>query len=104
MKIGDKVICIKRYDPRKLAYREVCPKYKQELTIRAIHRGKGLLFEEITNKHNRYAGGYYGECSFHIVNFRKIEPHAFTNSTTEELANKPLTKEKVEKIKEKELN
>lgn len=34
--------------------------------------------------------------------FRKIEPHKFTNELTGELANKPLIKERVEKIKEKQ--
>ena len=95
MKVGDKVICIKKDQWVNVETCIPCsgPVYKEELVIDNIGPDKGLVFYK------------YGEyIQFNPKWFKRPDTkHTFTNDITKKLANIPLIEEKVEEIKEKEL-
>ena len=97
MKVGDKVICIKKdsWRVRNTGALSKGPAYKEELIVDNINEcGEGdLMF---------YKWGVFA--SFNKKWFKKPDTlHTFNSELTKELANIPLIEERVEKIKEREL-
>ena len=80
MRIGDKVVCIRRraWNDQSIyqSSGHILPHYMQMLTVRTIsHERKGtfLRFEEIKNKPNSYSD-ITAELQFSAKNFRRIAP------------------------------
>lgn len=84
MKIGDKVVCIDDKDINDNSLKE-----GKIYTITKIYN----IFNQVVVELKFYDSPYL------IDRFRKlITDHTFSNSTTKELAGKPLIKERIEKI------
>jgi hypothetical protein len=96
MKVGDKVVCIKKGNwtvEKEGKGHSTVPVFNDIVTISKIMYDNYLEFYE-HGEFNLFAG----------YMFRKIiKDHTFTNELTNKLANKPLIKEGLEIIKEKEL-
>lgn len=106
MKIGDKVICV---NPIGELIKD------KEYIIDEIHKcsrcnrlmlGVGIILDKMRFDGNRCNCNMDYDCDqdhYMAYRFRKpITDHTYTSEVTKELANKPLIKEGIEEIKEKE--